>query len=213
MRVSLPKSPILQSQPQKRPVARSVGTVINQGSAPRLEKTATRARTNHFAKMCRAKESNNYIVAERPQQMVANGETDSEPSEFSYFAKKPGQTRNGKMHTVQIQGVQLQMMEDTGASVTVISETMWKQLGEPILDRRADTTETYDNHVMEILGRMHTELTWNNNNYPVTISVVKCNRNFGLLGRDVLSSDVSIYNINSSSHLLKGITASVKLNQ
>ena len=84
-------------------------------------------------------------------------------------------------------GKEIPMMKDTGASPTLISVKLWKQIGEPKLEEKNTENETYDKHKMKHLGAFFSTVLYNNQQVNVNIAVVDLDKNFGLLGRDILN--------------------------
>ena len=84
-------------------------------------------------------------------------------------------------------GKEIPRMKDTGASLTLISKKLCKQIGQPKLEKKNTGVETYDKHKMKYLGAFFSGVLNNNKQVNVNIAVVDAERNFGLLGRDILN--------------------------
>ena len=59
---------------------------------------------------------------------------------------------------LNLNGTPTELQIDTGAEVTVIPESVWKQIGLPILFKSGHTLRGPDKHVLEVKGRFTTEL-------------------------------------------------------
>ena len=120
------------------------------------------------------------------------------------------------MEKIKVSGKKIPMMKDTGASLTLISKKLWKQIGQPKLEEKNTRIETYDKHKMKYLGAFFLTVFYNNKQLNVNIAVVDADRNFGLLGRDILNkSKDSIdrcFKAEASEKLptVKGAKASIK---
>ena len=117
------------------------------------------------------------------------------------------------MATIAVQGQDIPMMEDGGASLTVISTKLWKQLGQPPLQERKSAIQTYDDHQIDFQGDLITKITFIGKTFGAKIVVVKCKKTFGLLGRDILPGPETCNNASSSKKLsmVSGAKASIKL--
>ena len=59
------------------------------------------------------------------------------------------------METFVINGHRIQMQIDTGASVSILSSSLWELIGKPKLSKSVKKLESYDGHVMEVLGEVN----------------------------------------------------------
>ena len=57
--------------------------------------------------------------------------------------------KNGTMEKIKVNGKEITMMKDTGASLTLISKKLWKQIGQPKLEEKNTGIELYDKHKRE----------------------------------------------------------------
>ena len=77
----------------------------------------------------------------------------------------------------------LEMEKDTRAYCSLISEKMWHDLGRPVLRKPKSKMVTYDGHEMRQLGNFDCVVESESRKYVVTtLSVIKCDRHFGLAG-------------------------------
>ena len=96
--------------------------------------------------------------------------------------------KNGTTEKNKVNGKEIPKMKDTGASLTLISKKLWKQIGQPKLEEKNTGIETDDKHKMKYLGAFFSTVLYNNKQVNVNIAVVDADRNFGLLGRDILNN-------------------------
>ena len=54
-------------------------------------------------------------------------------SDYSYFIGHTDYIKNGTMEKIRVNGKEIPLMKDTGASLTLISK-LWKQIGQPKLE-------------------------------------------------------------------------------
>ena len=104
------------------------------------------------------------------------------------------------------------MQVDTGADSTVISSKIWTELGKPQLDGKIRHLEAYDGHQLTLLGSLICDVEWNGSRLTQKqLAVVQSDKEFGLLGRDLLPKH-GVNNI-TAEHLpaVKGFKAHVKL--
>ena len=79
-------------------------------------------------------------------------ETSGSTSDYSYFIGHTDYVKNGTMEKITVNGKEISMMKDTGASLTLISKKLWKQIGRPKLEEMNTRNETYVKHKMKYLG-------------------------------------------------------------
>ena len=83
----------------------------------------------------------------------------------------------------------LSMQEDTGSDSTLISETMWQQLGCPKLTKYTRRLMSmHDGSHLIVKGILNTVMEYKERYIPVCIKIVDSKKSFGLVGRDVLES-------------------------
>ena len=118
---------------------------------------------------------------------------------------------------VHINGMKMEMEKDTGASCSLISEKMWNDLGRPALRKPKSRMISYDGHEMRQIGIFDAAIETTERKYTVaTLSVIKCDRQFGLAGRDLLSQDILYakeegHNKYAALTGVKGVLATIEL--
>ena len=190
------------------------GTKHEPRSCPAFGKTCNNCKKpNHFAKRCRVKKQTPHCVGKE-----ANfEENQSSTSDYSYFMGHTDCIKNGTMEKIKVNGKETPMMKETGASLTLISKKLWKQIGQPKLEEKNTGIETNDKHKMKYLGAFFSTVFYINKELNVNIAVVDADRNFGLLGRDIINNSKKSIDrcvkAEASEKLptVKGALASVKL--
>ena len=159
------------------------------------------------------KKQTNHFVREE-----ANIEKNNDSSsDYSYFIGHTDYIKNGTMEKIKVNGKEITSMKDTGASLTPISKKLWKQIGQPKLEEKNTGIETYDKHKIKYLGAFFSTVFYNNKELNVKIAVVDADRNFGLLGHDIINNSKESINqcfkAEASEKLptVKGAKASIKL--
>ena len=141
---------------------------------------------NHFRIACRSNSKN--VNAVHTQLHVDSFPTNSVQSRITLLL-------NDKEVTMEL---------DTGASVTLISEKMWRDLGSPRLEQSQKLFTAYDGHKLQPLGELRCQLGYENKTVQATVTVVHSFKAYGLLGRDLLhhfmKSEV-LHNVDTISEL------------
>ena len=177
--------------------AKSAGKTCNKCKKP-----------NHFANVSRATASVKYT-----HEVKEGDQNEEQLSDFSYFIGFSDYVKTGDMTAIRIQDRDVKMMKDTGASLSLISTAVWKQLGSAQLTSKTSTIETNDNHRMNLIGEFRTKVTFQNKPFQIVLSVVQSHRQFGFLGRDFWGSIDLCCNAQAKETLpvVKGVCASIKL--
>ena len=112
---------------------------------------------------------------------------------------------------ISINNCKVKMQVDTGADNTVISSKIWTELGKPQLDGKIRDPEAYDGHQLTLLGSPTCDVEWNGRGFTQKLAIVQSDKEFGLLGRDLLPKH-GVNNI-TAEHLpaVKVYKAHVKL--
>ena len=108
----------------------------------------------------------------------------------------------------------LKFQLDTGASVSIMSERQWQDLGQPKLEPTNLAPTNFDGSALKTLGELHTEI-FIENLLQAKFIVVESNKCFGLIGRDIIdqqNSNVCTHSVESEElPTIRGYTASIVL--
>ena len=95
------------------------GTRHEPRSCPAFGKTCSNCKKpNHFAKVCRVKKQTNHFVGKEANIEENNGSN----SDYSYFIGHTDYIKNAIMEKIKVNGKEIPMIKDTGASLTLISK-------------------------------------------------------------------------------------------
>ena len=165
--------------------ARNAERSMNQEVVRPSAKYATTAKSRTISQKCVGwKKQTNHFVGREANPEENNGST----SNYSYFIGHTDYIKNGTIEKIKVNGKKMPMMKDTGASLTLISKKLWKQIGQSELEEKNTGIETYDKHKMKYLGAFFSTVFYYNKELNVNIAVVDADRNFGLLGRDIINN-------------------------
>ena len=149
---------------------------------------------NHFARMCKASKQEIHAVLQNKEKIDIYCVDHSE----SIY------TINQKLEPIKINGCMIPMQIDTGASVSVISKNLWNILKQPKLQVCKKSLEAYDGHVMSTLGEFSAIISKENIDKESKVIVINTKKEFGLLGRDLLShNDIELQNFVNTEHKSK----------
>ena len=164
---------------------------------------------NNFAAVCRAKDNVHYSAVSKNCKNVED--------EIFYISDANLQiySLNDVMIDVNIYSMSTKMQKDTGADISLISSRIWKDLGRPTLRSASRHLEAYDGHMLPTLGKFNAIVDYNGHPPRLDLTVVRSEKNFGLLGRDYLFAST----INAATFArgrkflpsIKGFTASMEL--
>lgn len=88
-----------------------------------------------------------------------------------------GQKTNPFVLTLMVDGVKLPMEIDTGASVSIISEntfkSSWPGKTAPVLEHAKARLRTYSREELEVLGKIHVNVCYQNQHKAMELLVVK----------------------------------------
>ena len=129
-----------------------------------------------------------------------------------YYTRENAFNMSVTWEYITVKDHKVKMQVDTGADSTVISSLIWTELGKPQLNGKVRRLEAYDGHQLTFLGSLTCDVEWNGSKYrQQQLAVVQSDKNFGLLGRDILPQE----GINAVSDerlpAVKGYKAHVKL--
>ena len=172
------------------------GNTHKPRSCPAFGRICARcSKPNHFAKVCNSiPNANRQSTRSRPvhnleERSHLDSSNDSNNSDNGDILT----VTTGNVHlveSVRLNDRPVRMQRDSGASVSVVSTQIWKNLGKPPLTKSLHTLQAYDKHVMKSLGKFSATLTVRDRFYPIDLVVVDCDSNFGLLGRDFLEQEI-----------------------
>jgi len=177
------------------------GTAHEIRKCPAYGKQCSRCqRKNHFAKVCSSR-----------KQMV-NQIDDS--SEIGFVCDHVFSVNNA-IHTIVVNKSNIPMQIDTGASVSIISKALWEGMGCPSLTTCKRKLETYDGHIMKVLGSLDTTVEWNDRITSASLIVVESSKPFGLIGRDNINEPLQIFSVTEPPTLpvIKGFRARIELKE
>jgi len=103
----------------------------------------------------------------------------------------------------------VKFMLDTGATVSLLPTRVFETLNIPLNTSKILTLETYDGHKLKCLGTASVTINYKGKPQSVDFRVVESERDYGLLGRDVLS--VQILQVEKHLPTIKGVQASIRL--
>ena len=147
----------------------------------------------HLARVCRSPQNKmpqkdtattNYLP-EGDQSQSDTGE-DEEDLSYSLFALSSPSSTEPYVTCLDINNTSVSMEIDTGASLSILSDKMFKSLDPvPPLESTTIKLNTYLGESLPILGKTHVIVCHNNNTYTLPVLVVKGSGPC-LLGRDWL---------------------------
>lgn len=131
-------------------------------------------KTNHFRSVCRSVSRSSKSVNAVDSQVVQL-HVESFP------------TNAVDSHIPVLLNDKTVMMElDTGASVSMISEKIWRDIGSPRLEQSRKVFTAYDGHKFQPLGELKCLIGFNEKTVDAIVTVVHSFKSYGLLGRDLL---------------------------
>ena len=166
----------------------------------------------HFAKMCKSgkmyqRKSNKNINIKRREQLQTHS-----VDTFTILNDS-----EGIMKEFVVNGHVLSFQVDTGAGVSILSESQWKKIGSPEMKTTNMRPTNYDGSRIATCGEieLNVENPEDKHNSKVTFVVVKVNKDYGLIGRNVINTDKTYIEMNAVENELlptiKGFTARLAL--
>ena len=151
----------------------------------RTEKCRACDKVGHIAKMCRTKKR------EKKEQQTHTVEEVAPPKEYTLYPVVQQQSSSTPLRsTVKLDGKELSMEVDTGASLSLISKTTYKKLWEsdtlPELQQTAVKLRTYTGEEIRVLGCINVKVQSKEQEAHLPLLVVKGNGP-SLLGRNWLT--------------------------
>ena len=150
-------------------------------------------KTGHLQKACRKKKGGNKKVQQKGHEeakalTVVTEEGDSETEFLTMYPVKATSVKPIRV-SVMVNGQSLDMELDTGASVSLISEStyyaLWNHDNRPTLKPTQVQLKTYTGSVVEVVGVINVEISYDGQNKGVRLHVVKGDGP-SLFGRDWL---------------------------
>lgn len=178
---------------------------------------------NHFSSVCRSKQkgqagrsfsqvrSDRYKGRRKTTNFVDGDDRDC----FNVLSGKTyaGQDFRTEIAVIQEDGnkVMVKAQIDTGAGVSVMSQTVWRQLGSPKMNRTDIVLTTYADTRMKVLGKYKASIIFEEKLLDIEFFVVKSRRNFVLLGRDkLIFTTNSVTTATESSAVFQPVTLQLK---
>ena len=160
---------------------------------PALSKNATPVKKmGHFSIKCRSKPQPNSGKYKKQKNFCEEENISSEkrfsPSEMGmFYTKEQFFSKYATWEYISINKCKVKLQLDTGADRTVISSKIWTELSKPQLDGKIRHLEGYDGHQLTLLGSLTCDVEWNGSRITQKqLAVVQSDKEFGLLGRDLL---------------------------
>ena len=152
----------------------------NKNSCPAFGKNcAGCGKMNHFKIAYHLKRihsmKDNEIVADDP---------------LLYVDAFPTNVMSTKM-VLQINKHPIDMEVDTGAAVTLISESIWRSMGSPKLTPSNKLFTAYDGHKMKPVGDLKCCIEAKGKSVLAVVTVVNSFKTYGLLGRDLMETFIT----------------------
>lgn len=117
-----------------------------------------------------------------------------------------------KLGLVDLNGVATSMLWDTGASCSVISTWIAENIQAEVIPNNS-VLETYDGHVMNCVGEAIVTAKLQQSEEKLKVKVVKCNKTYGLLGRDAMPKEVILNVEPCYLPTIKGVKATIQLKE
>ena len=164
---------------------------------------------NHFAKVCRSKPTPGMTAKPKFEQKKIRrahhlNEEDTMPT--FHIEAIPCHAISSTVIPVTCNGHNIQMEIDTGSSATLISLNMWRTIGAPQLSPSSHVFTAYDGHRICPAGEFFAVLAYQEKSVNSKVTMVKAERTFGLLGRDVIDALIdlpkSLHHTQEASDLL-----------
>ena len=171
-------------------------------------------RQGHFAKVCRQpSKSGGSVNAVLPRSVDVDDHQDACESIFMLSDDTIGFIDTSVID-VKINGTNVKMLVDTGASCTLISTVQSNAIEGKIVHEQDSALEAYDGHKISSTKSFTASVEYNGQLlHNKTIRVVDCNRKYGLLGRDILSAIHIDHVMNNSLPTIRGVKASIIVNE
>ena len=100
---------------------------------------------------------------------------------------------NRKHIMVRIKNIQQRLLFDTGADISIISETVWKKIGKPELQPPEQTARDASGNLLNIIGQCKTEVEFQEKVISATLFVTQHNH-LNIMGTDLMEQ-LEIWNL------------------
>ena len=160
---------------------------------------------NHFAKFCLS----NRVVKQSDKRHKDTNSVDV----FTIQSGSVGQ--DGLIQQVQICDQTLSFQLDTGAQMSIMSEWQWNNIGCPSVKHTDLKPANYDGSQIETIGLLSVPADICSERKVIEFLVVKSNKAYGLLGRNVIDASKCKIETNAITSqtlpAIKGFKASIVL--
>jgi len=162
---------------------------------------------NHYASCCKTK-SNKH---NRTFTKYKKGSSSHNISIFTINSNSD----DSVTYLVEMMGKKLNFQLDTGAAVSVISYNQWLELGSPKLEPTLVCPTNFDGSKIETIGEIKLSFKLKNKQVIGKFLVVRSNKNFGLIGRNIIDIDNSLLEVHKIDTdylpVIKNYKASINL--
>jgi len=121
---------------------------------------------------------------------------------------------NNLLVNITLMNRELKFQIDTGAAISIMSQKQWEEIGSPRLKQTILKPTNFDGSVIETLGEIESEISVNNKNTNAKFIVVKSDKNYGLIGRNIINiaqSKFETYHIDEYLPTIKNFEATISL--
>lgn len=168
----------------------------DRSQCPAIGKSCTKChKPNHFAKVCRSRPSTGVTAKpkfEPNKTRRAHYVNDDDAMPTFHIEAIPCHAISSTVIPVSCNGHNIKMEVDTGSSATLISLNMWRGIGAPQLSPSSHVFTAYDGHRICPAGEFFAVLAYKEKSVHSKVTVVKAERTFGLLGRDVIDALIDL---------------------
>ena len=178
-----------------RPATRcgKCGTLHKTRECPAYGQTCRKCnKVNHFARCCRSSQSSTTKVrCGKPNKTERKATHNVDLNGECFNLSTP--TGEAAFQTLTFGQTKLQFQVDTGATVSVMSDTQWRKLGSPSLRESYVNLTNFDGSTMATLGEYEATFSHQGNMKQAKFIVVSSPKHHGLLGRDLILAALKIF--------------------
>ena len=211
---SIPGNSTLKSEVLfvKDDVCGRCGSAHKPKQCPAFRRTCAKChKVGHFAKMCKS----NHNDRKDPPIYQRKKKYNKNMQSHNVDTFTVGECSDAIIQEFHINGKLLKFQIDTGASMSIMSDEQWKEIGAPDLSPSNLQPTNYDGSQIETLGEIDLEVEMDAKCKCVKFIVVKANKNYGLIGRNVIDkhkSHIETLAVDDQGlPTIKGFTASIAL--